>query len=103
MEDRLRKNGKPTDTTYYYPDNAVGNAEEDVYYEHAHWKYKYDHSKLKPHVDKLLAAIGRMGQKQQEKKKAKAEKKQAETKQAEKKQAEEAAKSNAADDTKDGE
>ena len=93
VEDRLRKNGKPTDTTYYYPDNAVGNAEEDVYYEHAHWKYKYDHSKLKPHVDKLLAAIGRMGQKQQEKKKAKAEKK----------QAEEAAKSNAADDTKDGE
>jgi predicted PurR-regulated permease PerM len=93
VEDRLRKNGKPTDTTYYYPDNAVGNAEEDVYYEHAHWKYKYDHSKLKPHVDKVLSAIGRMGQTQKKKKKAKAEKK----------QAEKAAESQSADDAGDRE
>lgn len=93
VEDRLRKNGKPTDTTYYYPDNAVGNAEEDVYYEHAHWKYKYDHSKLKPHVDKVLSAIGRMGQTQKKKNKAKAEKK----------QAEKAAESQSADDAGDRE
>ena len=93
VENRLRKNGKPTDTTYYYPDNAVGNAEEDVYYEHAHWKYKYDHSKLKPHVDKLLSAISRIGRKQQEKKKEKAEKK----------QAEEAAKARSADEGEDRE
>ena len=66
VEERLRKRGKPTDTTCYYPDNAVGNAEEEVYYEHAHWKYTYDHSKLKPHVDKLVAAMGRIGKKKQE-------------------------------------
>ena len=58
IEKRLRKQGKSTDTTDYYPSNAVGNAEEEVYYEHAHWKYKYDHSRIKPHIDKMLAAIG---------------------------------------------
>ncbi len=58
---RLKKKGLSTDTTDYYAANAVGNAEEDVYYEHAHLKYKYDHSRLKPHVDKLIAAIGRKG------------------------------------------
>ena len=58
IEKRLTKQGKSTDTTDYYPSNAVGNAEEEVYYEHAHWKYKYDHSRIKRHVDKLLAAIG---------------------------------------------
>ena len=60
IESRLRKKNKSTDTTDYYAANAVGNAEEDVYYEHAHWKYKYDHSRIKPHVDKMLAAIGRI-------------------------------------------
>ena len=60
IENKLRSRGKSTDTTDYYPSNAVGNAEEDVYYEHAHWKYKYDHSRMKPHIDKLLAAIGRL-------------------------------------------
>ena len=64
IENRLRKQNKPTDTTHYYRDNAIGNAEEEVYYEHAHWKYKYDHSKLKPHVDKLIAAVGRIGKKE---------------------------------------
>ena len=59
IEDRLRKQGKETDTTYYYRKTAVGNAEEEVYYEHAHWKYKYDHSRIKPHVDKVLAALSR--------------------------------------------
>ena len=57
IEDRLRKQNKDTDTTHYYRKGAVGNAEEEVYYEHAHWKYKYDHSRLKPHVDKALAAL----------------------------------------------
>ncbi len=60
IENKLRARGKSTDTTDYYPSNAVGNAEEDVYYEHAHWRYKYDHSRMKPHIDKLLAAIGRL-------------------------------------------
>ena len=61
IEARLKKKGLSTDTTDYYAANAVGNAEEDVYYEHAHWKYKYDHSRLKPHVDKLIAAMKRKG------------------------------------------
>ena len=59
IEEKLRAQGKETDTTHYYRKSAVGNAEEEVYYEHAHWKYKYDHSKIKPHVDKLLAALAR--------------------------------------------
>ncbi|MBQ3507697.1 MAG: AI-2E family transporter [Clostridia bacterium] len=63
IENRLRKKNKSTDTTDYYAANAVGNAVEDVYYEHAHWKYKYDHSRVKPHVDKLIAAIRRIGKK----------------------------------------
>ncbi len=61
IEERLRQRGKDTDTTHYYRKGAIGNAEEEVYYEHAHWKYKYDHSRLKPHVDKVLAAIARSG------------------------------------------
>ena len=61
VDARLNKLGKDTDTTHYYRKSAVGNAEEEVYYEHAHWKYKYDHSKIKPHVDKMLAAIARVG------------------------------------------
>jgi hypothetical protein len=63
IEEKLRGKNKETDTTFYYRKGAVGNAEEEVYYEHAHWKYKYDHSKIKPHVDKLLAAIARIGKK----------------------------------------
>ena len=61
IEGKLTKQGKETDTTYYYRKGAVGNAEEEVYYEHAHWRYKYDHSKIKPHVDKMLASIARLG------------------------------------------
>ena len=57
IENRLRQQGKSTDTTDYYASNAVGNAEEDVYYEHAHWKYIYDHSRIKPHIEKMLAKI----------------------------------------------
>ena len=59
IEDKLRQKGMETDTTYYYRSGAVGNAEEEVYYEHAHWKYKYDHSRIKPHVDKILAALSK--------------------------------------------
>ena len=66
IESRLLKRGKDIDTTHYYRKGAVANAEEEVYYEHAHWKYKYDHSRLKPHVDKLLAAIARIGNKKNE-------------------------------------
>jgi predicted PurR-regulated permease PerM len=57
IEEKLRGKNKETDTTHYYRKGAVGNAEEEVYYEHAHWKYKYDHSRIKPHIDKLLARI----------------------------------------------
>ena len=59
IEERLRKRGRPTDTTYYYPDDAVGNAEEDVYYEHSHWRYKYDHSKLKVYIDRARHRFAR--------------------------------------------
>jgi predicted PurR-regulated permease PerM len=61
IEEKLRDKNKETDTTHYYRKGAVGNAEEEVYYEHAHWKYKYDHSRIKPHVDKVLAALVRLG------------------------------------------
>ena len=60
IEDKLRGQKKETDTTYYYRKGAVGNAEEEVYYEHAHLRYKYDHSRIKPHVDKVMAAIARI-------------------------------------------
>lgn len=63
IEDKLRGQNKDTDTTHYYRKGAIGNAEEEVYYEHAHWKYKYDHSRIKPHVDKVLAALSRIGKK----------------------------------------
>ena len=59
VDQKLISKNKETDTTHYYRRNAIGNAEEEVYYEHAHWKYKYDHSKIKPHVDKMLAAFRR--------------------------------------------
>lgn len=59
VDQKLISKNKETDTIFYYRRNAIGNAEEEVYYEHAHWKYKYDHSKIKPHVDKMLAAFRR--------------------------------------------
>ena len=60
IEEKLRGQKKETDTTFYYRKGAVGNAEEEVYYEHAHLRYKYEHSRIKPHVDKVLAAISRL-------------------------------------------
>ncbi len=59
IEERLERRGVPTDTTYYYPANAVGNAEEEVYYEHSHLRYLYDHSKIKPYIDRMTAAVRR--------------------------------------------
>ena len=59
VDQKLASQNKETDTTFYYRRSAIGNAEEEVYYEHAHWKYKYDHSRIKPHVDKVLAAFAR--------------------------------------------
>ena len=55
LEARLAAKGEPTDTLYYYPKNALSNAERDLYYEHAGIRYRYEHSKLKTRVDKLLA------------------------------------------------
>lgn len=63
IENRLRKQNKQTATTHYYRAGAIGNAEEEVYYEHSHWKYKYDHSRLKPHVEQLLSTVKRIGKK----------------------------------------
>ena len=54
LEARLAAKGEPTDTLYYYPKNALSNAERDLYYEHAGIRYRYEHSKLKTRVDKLL-------------------------------------------------
>ncbi len=48
LEERLAARHAPTDTLAYYPSDAIGNAEEEVYYEHSHLRYIYDHSKLKP-------------------------------------------------------
>ena len=47
LERRLEAKGEPTDTLDYYPANAVGNAEIDVYYEHSTLRYTYEHSKFK--------------------------------------------------------
>ncbi len=60
IEKRLQKQGEPTDTTYYYPADAVGNAEEEVYYEHSHLRYWYDHSKCKVYVDRALDGLKRI-------------------------------------------
>ena len=63
LEKKLTAKGEPTDTMAYYPADAVGNAEKDVYYEHSTLRYAYEHSKLKPRLDKLrnglLSHLGR--------------------------------------------
>ena len=59
VDRKLISKNKETDTTFYYRKTAIGNAEEEVYYEHAHWKYKWDHSRIKPRVEKILAAFAR--------------------------------------------
>lgn len=57
IDKRLVAIGEPTDTTNYYSDNAVGNADEEVHYEHSHWLYKYDHSRLKVRIDNARNAL----------------------------------------------
>ena len=71
LEERLKKRGRPTDTVAYYPSDAVGNAEEEVYYEHSHLRYLYDHSKLKAIIKLQKARHERRKRKRQAKKAAK--------------------------------
>lgn len=71
LEERLKKRGRPTDTVAYYPSDAVGNAEEEVYYEHSHLRYLYDHSKLKAIIKLQKARHERRKRKRQAKKDAK--------------------------------
>ena len=63
LEKKLTAKGEPTDTMAYYPSDAVGNAEKDLYYEHSTLRYNYEHSRLKPFVDKVrngfLSHLGR--------------------------------------------
>ena len=62
LERRLTAKGEPTDTLEYYPSNAVGNAEKDLYYEHSSLRYNYEHSRLKPLVDKVRNGfLGHLG------------------------------------------
>jgi predicted PurR-regulated permease PerM len=62
LEKRLVAKGEPTDTLEYYSDDAVGNAEMDVYYEHSTLRYKYEHSTLKPRMDRMKQKFfSRMG------------------------------------------
>ncbi len=77
LEDRLRKRGLATDTVAYYPSDSIGNAEEEVYYEHSHLRYWYAHSKLKVNIDRLRARVAKMRGKREEKRlqKGKASKK----------------------------
>jgi predicted PurR-regulated permease PerM len=53
IEERLIRKGKPVETTAYYPEDALGNAEKDVYYEHAGLRYEYEHSRFKHRFDRL--------------------------------------------------
>ncbi len=57
LEKKLAAKGEPTDTMAYYPANAVGNAEKDIYYEHSTLRYSYEHSKFKPRFEKLRHSI----------------------------------------------
>lgn len=57
LEDRLKAKGEPTDTLEYYPAEAVINAEQDLYYEHSSLRYRYEHSRLKPRIDRLKSAV----------------------------------------------
>lgn len=53
LDVKLEKKGEPVDTTEYYPHDALGNAEKDVYYEHASLRYEYEHSKFKRRFDRF--------------------------------------------------
>ena len=53
LDRKLEAMGEPTDTVAYYPEDALGNAEKDVHYEHAGLLYRYEHSKMKPRFEKF--------------------------------------------------
>lgn len=64
LEKRLRKKGEPTETEAYFPANAVGIAEQDMHYEHSHLRYSYEHSRIKPRVDRIRnSLINHLGRK----------------------------------------
>ncbi len=53
LEARLKEKNKPTDTLEYYPSDTVVNAEQDLYYEHSGLRYRYEHSKMKPRMERM--------------------------------------------------
>ena len=57
LDNKLEAMGEPTDTVAYYPEDALGNAEKDVHYEHAGLLYRYEHSSLKPKFEKFKAKL----------------------------------------------
>lgn len=59
LEARLKEKNKPTDTLEYYPSDAVGNAERDLYYEHSGLRYQYEHSSLKPRFERMKNKVYR--------------------------------------------
>lgn len=59
LEARLAARGEPTDTAAYYPKDALADAERDLYYEHAGLRYRYEHSRLRKRVDRLLKKMSR--------------------------------------------
>ncbi len=70
LEKRLRKRGLATDTVAYYPSDAVGNAEEEIYYEHSHLRYWYQNSKLKKQIDRIRQRFLELRRKHAEKRQA---------------------------------
>jgi predicted PurR-regulated permease PerM len=60
VNNRLAAKGEPTDTTCYYPDDAVGNAEKEVHFEHAGLRYEYEHSRLKTRMRWMRRTTRRM-------------------------------------------
>lgn len=69
LDHKLEKMGEPVDTTAYYPEDALGNAEKDVYYEHASLRYEYEHSKFKIRWERvknrIFRHLGRQSKKDQ--------------------------------------
>ncbi len=59
LEARLAARGEPTDTAAYYPKDALTDVERDLYYEHAGLRYRYEHSRLKQRVDRVLEKMSR--------------------------------------------
>ncbi len=59
LEARLREKNKPTETLAYYPSDAIGDAERDLYYEHSGLRYQYEHSALKPRMERMKNKVFR--------------------------------------------